>query len=467
MGQAEFMDGAAPLGELAPVRVTLPPLPESVRDARAFVRAALAGVARDRLVADAQLAISEVVTNAVVHAGTDVHVAVSAGVGAVRIAVTDGSHRAPRTRGYADTAGTGRGLRLLNELTTSWGVDSHEDGKTVWFELGPENSEGAEWPRPPETASLVDTVNVGAPGPADPVPATGSTVVRLLNAPVLLYAAWRQHAEALLREYFLLQLDRGHDEEAVRVHSEASDALALLDESIPPAPVTNTPSAALAAATGPDATATRVLVRVPAQVRPHFTTLNRTLEDAASLAEDHRLLTPGVQPEMLLLRRWLCSQVLTQCEGGRPRGWEPLQAVPSQGPSRSALPAAQCLGWDTTAVAGSTLMLLAADDTSTIIAVSPPVVNALGYATADQLVGRRLICVIPERFRQAHLAGFTFHLLTGQNALLDAPIVVPVLRRDHTEALVEMTVHEEHTDDGRPVFVAELVPADSAAASQS
>ncbi len=452
------MDGATPLGELAPVRVSLPPLPESARDARAFVRSALTGVVRDQLVDDAQLAVTEAVTNAVVHAGTDVHLAVSAELGVVRITVSDGSHRAPRARGYADTAGTGRGLRLLTELATCWGVDPYPDGKTVWFELGPGSSPGVEWPHATEA--------VGDPGAADPLPATGSTLVRLLNTPVLLYAAWRQHAEALLREYFLLQLDRGYDEEAVRVHSEASDALALLDESVPAAPVTDTPAAALAAANAPDATAARVLVPVPAHVRPHFSTLNRTLEDASGLAEDNTLLTPAVQPELLLLRRWLCDQVETQCEGARPRAWAPLRTTGSHASSRSPSPASPGPAWDTSTVNASRLIRLAADDSGTIIAVSTPAVNALGYFGPDQLLGQRLVCVIPERFRQAHLAGFTFHLLTGEGALLGAPIVVPALCHDHTETMVELTVHEEHTADGRPVFVADLVPADGTAAAQ-
>jgi PAS domain S-box-containing protein len=100
--------------------------------------------------------------------------------------------------------------------------------------------------------------------------------------------------------------------------------------------------------------------------------------------------------------------------------------------------------------------VIAADDSSAMIAVSPAAVRLLGYTSAAQLVGRRLITIIPERFRQAHLAGFTFHLLNGRGALLDVPVAVPVLRQDNTEMLVQMTVRVEHAPDGRPVFVADL-----------
>jgi hypothetical protein len=49
------------------------------------------------------------------------------------------------------------------------------------------------------------------------------------------------------------------------------------------------------------------------------------------------------------------------------------------------------------------------------------------------------------------------HLLTGNGAMLDTPVVVPVLCHDGTERSVRLTVHEEHVAaDGRPVFIAEL-----------
>ena len=115
----------------------LPPLPRSVRDARTFVGTALADTGHRDLLEDAEQAISEVVTNAVVHAGTVIDVTVWVGGSRVRVGVRDRSIRLPHTRDYAVTARTGRGMRLLDMVTTSWGVEAEEDGKTVWFDLGP------------------------------------------------------------------------------------------------------------------------------------------------------------------------------------------------------------------------------------------------------------------------------------------------------------------------------------------
>ena len=113
--------------------------------------------------------------------------------------------------------------------------------------------------------------------------------------------------------------------------------------------------------------------------------------------------------------------------------------------------AAPALAWDASSVTASDRAVIAADDRSTIVAVSRSAVRVLGYESAGELVGRRLISVIPDRFRQAHLAGFT-----GNGALLDVPVTVPVLRRDGTETTVRLTLSQQHADDGRPVFLGSL-----------
>jgi hypothetical protein len=53
----------------------------------------------------------------------------------VRIEVSDSSLRLPAQRTYGTDATTGRGLRLVEEYSSSWGVDRHAAGKTVWLVL--------------------------------------------------------------------------------------------------------------------------------------------------------------------------------------------------------------------------------------------------------------------------------------------------------------------------------------------
>jgi anti-sigma regulatory factor (Ser/Thr protein kinase) len=82
-----------------------------------------------------QLLVSEVVTNAVVHAGARPTVAVILLPEAVRIEVADDNPAGLAPREAAEEDESGRGLLLLDSLAAKWGVDASEHGKTVWFEV--------------------------------------------------------------------------------------------------------------------------------------------------------------------------------------------------------------------------------------------------------------------------------------------------------------------------------------------
>ncbi len=111
--------------------------PDAPFAARRFVAGLLAcrpfagRVAED----DVQLVVSELATNAVVHAGTSFSVAVSCEGPAIRISVQDGSSTTPIVRDGSPTARSGRGLRIVAALSREWGVAPGPDGKTVWAEL--------------------------------------------------------------------------------------------------------------------------------------------------------------------------------------------------------------------------------------------------------------------------------------------------------------------------------------------
>ena len=129
------------------------PEPAAVAAARKFVRDTLCswldagpGTAADAaadggLVNDAVLLTSELVTNAVVHAGTQVQVTCKLAAGAVEVVVRD-SHPARMVPGPApdDTVPAertgGRGLLLPSALAAAWGVSYGTDAKAVWFRMG-------------------------------------------------------------------------------------------------------------------------------------------------------------------------------------------------------------------------------------------------------------------------------------------------------------------------------------------
>jgi anti-sigma regulatory factor (Ser/Thr protein kinase) len=84
---------------------------------------------------DLLLCVSEVLTNAVLHAGPPIVVVAGRRAGRIRVEISDGSSAAPVRRSPEHTSPTGRGLHLLDVLTASWGVDVGLRGKTVWFEI--------------------------------------------------------------------------------------------------------------------------------------------------------------------------------------------------------------------------------------------------------------------------------------------------------------------------------------------
>jgi hypothetical protein len=86
--------------------------------------------------ADAGLVVSELVSNAVMHAGEPICLVVNVGA-MLRVEVFDGDNRVDRVVLRQLDKGTlsGRGLRIVNALAESWGTVAHDDGKTVWAEL--------------------------------------------------------------------------------------------------------------------------------------------------------------------------------------------------------------------------------------------------------------------------------------------------------------------------------------------
>jgi hypothetical protein len=87
-------------------------------------------------VAGAELMVSELVGNAIIHAGGEITVTVRVDDGRVRVEVHDGSRVLPEPQKDDPLRPGGYGLRIVQTLAFSWGViPVAADGKTVWFEL--------------------------------------------------------------------------------------------------------------------------------------------------------------------------------------------------------------------------------------------------------------------------------------------------------------------------------------------
>jgi DNA-binding NarL/FixJ family response regulator len=108
----------------------------SAGQARRFVDEVLNRWHCESVLDDVKLLVSELVTNAVVHAGSDVEVAVRLLADAVRIEVVDRSPMSPLAPGSpTEDAESGRGLLLVETMASAWGVEPIDHGKSVWFEV--------------------------------------------------------------------------------------------------------------------------------------------------------------------------------------------------------------------------------------------------------------------------------------------------------------------------------------------
>ncbi|MFH9354267.1 ATP-binding protein [Kitasatospora sp. NPDC017646] len=86
---------------------------------------------------DAELALGELIVNAWRHANTPAPVVQILAVTSrtLRVCVSDESPVLPEMQPLNLLAESGRGLQLVEALTSRWGVDPQKRGKTIWFEL--------------------------------------------------------------------------------------------------------------------------------------------------------------------------------------------------------------------------------------------------------------------------------------------------------------------------------------------
>jgi two-component sensor histidine kinase len=135
-------------GRFAPVRPRAPPRvveeartrltshPTSAAAARRFVRDVLNRWRVGEREEPVLLCTDELVTNAIVHVASSIEVVVLRSAdGMIRVEVHDESSRPPLRRLASIDAESGRGLQLVEALSSRWGVASAPTGKAVWFEV--------------------------------------------------------------------------------------------------------------------------------------------------------------------------------------------------------------------------------------------------------------------------------------------------------------------------------------------
>ncbi|WP_258723263.1 ATP-binding protein [Cellulomonas sp. NS3] len=432
--------------------------------ARRLVRELLAGAGHDAWIDAAELAVSELVTNAVLHAQTAIEVSVAVSPQDVRVEVRDYSPTGPRQRSYGAQATTGRGMGMVAAMTDRCGVIQLDDGKVAWFTLTGAAAEPTleevlaafeeeQWEVTPSTPSNRPAV--------DPPPPTGRVVLE--GVPPTLWMAAQEHHDAILRELRLYSAS--HPETTFDFAGAEVARTAVLD------------LVAVEAQEAPRGTGRRVTlpeghpsplreVRAPVditlQVLPGAAASSAALQDVLDageqLAADGSLLAFPGQPEIVAVRDWVCEQVQSQLRGVPPRPWAGSAHTRFEVDAEAVRSSAE-IATIIEHVRSSPRGVVASDARNRILAVSAGLAASLGW-DVDDLVGRRIVTLIPPSLREAHIAGFSRHLSTGRAHVLGVPLELPVLHASGHELPCDFLIEQVGAGAGQSLYLAWIDPRD-------
>jgi anti-sigma regulatory factor (Ser/Thr protein kinase) len=251
----------------------------------------------------AELATSELVTNAVLHARTAISVVVEVNGPEVMVEIRDGSDVAPVQPAVLDAAAdqatlssVGNGLRILGSVTRSWGIRENPGvGKAVWFVPAPDPGAATA----PDTEAARGQLATGA-----------DVVVVLLDAPVTLLWIEMSRCRDLARELSLVLMGDpgGPLVETAQTFMETyvtdeDDWKGLQD----------------AYARGEDGMDLHVRVdRSRVAYAPEFA---RLLDFLDELSRVDALLTVPALPEAAAVRAWVLTEIEHQVSGVEARPW--------------------------------------------------------------------------------------------------------------------------------------------------
>ncbi|MDP9435339.1 MAG: ATP-binding protein [Actinomycetota bacterium] len=204
-------------------QLELAPVPESVPEARRLLTEVMCGSPLAHRLDDAALAVTELVTNAVLHGREPIVLTVARDGVRLHVSVCDGSPVSPSFSMLDPTAITGRGLMLISAATDRWGVEPRPDGKSVWFDVHLQTAQGEQEQVDVDAllAAWGDELSVD--------PAAEQVRIVLTDVDVPLAARSEAHVEGLLRELTLLVGDEAAPVQQRRTARRVLQAAADLD----------------------------------------------------------------------------------------------------------------------------------------------------------------------------------------------------------------------------------------------
>jgi hypothetical protein len=291
-------------------RIELRPGPSSPAQARRFLNERSAAWSLPEPVGEQLVLVgSELVTNAVLHARTQLTLTLELQADRVRVSVMDHSSAPVALRHYRPDALTGRGLGVIATVSRAWGVEPARGGKVIWAELLLDGSSPSTPASEPERGQ--------ADGPKAGGRGAGARRVRYLDVPVADYLALQEHNDALFRELQLIRIRmRTQGGEA---SAEPPGLVSLADRLLSQfRSQSDTLRDEVAKAQARGAEAVDLDSEVPPSSVPAARAYVDLLEEADEFCRSGALLVPPPPERVRWLRRWFVEQMAAQLLEGAP-----------------------------------------------------------------------------------------------------------------------------------------------------
>ena len=290
----------------------LAPGPRGAAQARQWVASVCSEIGRDDLRENAELAMSEVVTNAILHGKDPVTVRLRGTRAHPRVEVRDASPEPPavaaddRAQDFLEELSTfGRGLSIVAGFCEAWGAERDGDGKLVWFVP----SAGA-----PDQPAVGVVLGWDDDEEEVSFPAEETIPVQLRDVPVDLMQGMLAHGGELRRELRLLAVAH-HD--TYPVASDLSAYFSALARDFR----WQFGGEALMSAMQKGEPRTDITVTAPVDAGDRFARLMELLDLADAFCRNERLLTLARSPEQVEFQTWLFGEFIRQGSGAEPTPW--------------------------------------------------------------------------------------------------------------------------------------------------
>lgn len=278
-----------------------------MRTARREAIARAEELGRDDLAGDVAIVVTELVTNAVLHGSGCEQVNVEPSTAGLRISVEDRSEALPMLGHLSADGMTGRGLHLVGQLVSDWGVERSDGSKVIWAEVT-----GSTATNDDDLDTLLD--RWGEPAGSDQ--ARHAVVLGEVSTALLLAA--KAHVDNLVREFELLAASEA-DGSTPPVSQHLSSLLSVITDRFSDARLSIKELALRAAHAGRPRTDLTLHLTADAADAGHD--YLQALDELDDYCRAARLFTLESEPEHRVFRRWYVEQIVAQVRAavaGRP-----------------------------------------------------------------------------------------------------------------------------------------------------